>query len=46
MFFDTNLSILSQFLPNWLESITYDQAETIETEIAVENYSEANLKAA
>lgn len=46
LFFDTNFSILSPFLPNWLESVTYDQVETIETEIAVENYSEANLKAA
>jgi hypothetical protein len=46
LFFDTNFGILSQFLPNWLESVTYNQAGTIETEIAVDNYSEANLKAA
>lgn len=38
---DTAFCIISQFLPNWLESVSYNQAETLETEATVKNSSEA-----
>lgn len=38
---DTAFCILSQFQPNWLEGVSYNQAETLETEATVNNYSEA-----